>query len=708
MVLANVEELQYSIKSTSHEAPRNQSQPDVSSLMSKGTHSTHITDSTPMSDLVTQRLLDGTSTRPAQWRLHWRTPRLLVASFLIGLSATFSQHFLYSFLHHKSEDRENTKTSLVLVGRALAYIAKVAFAQCIIMCYRQRIWRTFRNRALSVRSIDQLFSGIEDASLLINWEAVSNAPVVAGMALVVWLLPLATVIASPSALTFAWRPEVGDAFVSVPILNFSIESYKDWRNPVKAYDGSNKRSIIYYNTTDYAAKEPGWFDYYDQPSAETENILWKNIFSSPMDVLNSTFNQEIARQRSCGGNFNCTYSISFLAPGYKCEDVTSRPDGLFNTSVLVPEGDHLYYADVDTGDYARPQFENFKPGVGGVPEGEIPDHAGDLRFEPELWIGYAFNTTERLPEDSPFVANWTHRYEQHIMRCILHETNYTVDFNFTGHTCQITQSAQYVTPLHGYNFSQRTESILPMDKWLSPRDNTATYKKTAAYHAIGEVFRKVLRGKITAHPVLPGPFYAQVSSDISKTSLIQKNSEAQHNISQRLEDLFQGLVTSYLAAPQMLVNSEQEILVHRSRFRVAFVYDSVRFWICYGPVLLFTLAILLVGAWTIWEDGTTFSTGFSRVLATTRNPTLDGISRGACLGNDPFPAQLMQRKLQFGALQDDTSLGDGSDGFAGCESVGHCAFGVPGEVGPIRREVLYTGLGMAADVMRRKKKVKVE
>ena len=703
MVHANPVELQYRTQSPSLGLPRSQSKPeDDSSVTSKGTHISRMFVSKSSPDSVTERLLDGKSDRTARWQLHWRTPRLLLASFLAGLAATFGQHFLYSFLHHKAEDRENTKTSLVLCGRALAYLAKVAFAQCIIMCYDQRIWRTFRNRALSVRSIDQLFSGIEDVSLLVNWEAVSNAPLVAGMALVVWLLPLATVIASPSALSFEWRPEVGQAFVSVPTLNFSIESYKDWRDPVKMWDGSIKRSMFYYNTTDMTAKRPGWFDYYDQPSAETQNLLWKNIFSSPIEILNSTFNQEIARQRSCGGNFNCTYSISFLGPGYKCEDVTHQPDGLFNTSVLVPEGDNVYYADVDAGDYARPQFENLKTGLGGIPDGEVPEHAGDLRFEPEVWIGYSFNTTRRRSFDSLFAKNWTQDFEQHIMRCIHYETKYTLNFSFTDHTGHIKSSSEFVTPLHGVDFSQRNNGTLPMERWLSPRDNKAAYKKTAAYHAIGEVFRGVLRGSIRINPI-----YAEIQSDISKTALIEKDGLPKRDISQRLEDLYQGIILTFLAQPQMLVNSEEKVLVHRSRYRVAFVYDSVRLWMCYAPVILLTLAILLIGAWTIWEDGTTFSTGFARIMATTRNPTLDEMSRGACLGNDPFPVELMKRKLQFGALREDMSIVDMSDGFVGGESVGHCAFGVPEEVAPIRRGMLYAGLAVAID-RKTERKMKVE
>ncbi|KAH8707549.1 hypothetical protein GQ44DRAFT_752888 [Phaeosphaeriaceae sp. PMI808] len=627
-----------------------------------------------------------------------------MASTLAHPTAIVSQHCLYRFLHRKSEDSENRKTSLVLIGRVLAYVVQITFAQCISICYRQRIWRTFRSRALSIRSIDQLFSGIEDISLFVNWEAIANAPLVAGIALVVWLLPLATVIASPSALAFGWYPEVSDAFVSVPTVNFSKESYYDWRVPVKMPDATNMRSMIYYNTTSLIPK-PDSFDYYDKPSLETQGLIWRTLFSSPDAVLNSTFNQnqEAARYQSCGGNYNCTYTINFLGPGYKCDDVTNLPGGLFNTSVLVPEGQHTYYTNVDTGDYERPQFKNLNPGVGGVPQGDIPDHAGDLRFEPEVWIGYAINTTKRLPDDSPFTKNWTHYYEPYIYRCIHYETKYTAAFNFTGQTCQIKSSSEFLAPILGVNFSLLNQGVLPVDDWISPRDNKIAYKKTAVYSALGEVFRGMLRGHIKLKPPIPGPTYLEMFSDITKTSLLSKNSAATKDFIQNLQIMYERIVLTLLTQPQMVVISEQEVLVHRIRNRVSFIYDPGRLWMCYGPIIFLTVIIIVIWVWTIWEDGTTFSTGFSRILATTRNSTLDEISRGACLGNDPFPQALMDRKLQFGALQNDTRLEDINSGFSGYETVGHCSFGVPTEVAPIRRDKIYTGIDAVGSEKRKEK-----
>jgi hypothetical protein len=636
-----------------------------------------------------QRLLDDTSGRVSQRQIHWRTPRLLVASFIAGLVATFSQHFLYTFLHHRAEDRENFKTGLVLCGRALAYLAKVAFAQCIILCYRQRIWRTFRDRLMTVRAIDQMFSGTEDVSLLVNWEVICNAPFAVAMVMVVWLLPLATVIASPSALTFEWRPEVSEHLVSVPTLNFFAESYFDFREPQDLPDGSYRKSIVIYNSTDISGKKPGWFDFFDVASSVTRSLFWQSIYSTSKNVMDNTFDQEVARYRFCGGNYNCTYTISFLGPGYKCQDVTDQPGGLFNTSVLVPEGLNYYHADVDTGDYAHPQFENMESN--GIPIGDIPDHVGDFRFEPELWIGWSYRTNKSLPADSPLFQPWVFEYEQHIGRCIHYETNYTVDFNFTGRSVHIQPSSQFIAPILGFDFTQRNDGVLPVDRWLSPRDHKEAYKKTAAYHALGQVFREIIGGNIT-YSLRDGPNFITASSEVTNTSLLQKDYRPVSDILERLENLYQGIVLTFLTRENLVINSEKKVLVQRSRYRIAFVYNSVRLWICYAPVIVLTLAILLMGAWTIWEDGTTFSTGFSRILVTSRNPTLDEISRGACLGNDPFPEELMKRKLRFGALRAGTKSGNPGADLVASEGYRHCAFGLPLEVGPIRKDIFYTGL----------------
>lgn len=653
-------------------------------------------------DPMTERLIAHRATQSAQWYVHWRIPALMVFSFIMGIILALCQHFLYRALHHQHVDDETKKFRWVLYGRALAYFSKVAFGGCAILVFHQRMWRTFRERPLSIMSIDQLFGAVDDPSVFLNWEAVSSAPIVAAIAVVIWVIPLATIIFSPGALTFGNFEEKQTVQLLVPTLNFDTEMNKDWRTPVKMADGVNKKSVMYYNTTDKAAKTDGWFDYYDQPSAEVRRIALLLAYSN-MDHPN---NKQSARQEICEQGYNCTYTQTFIAPGYKCEEVASGINDTgrlkelgspISMSSLAPTGNKVYLAEVNYGEYKNPQNATFEKGPGGIPVGKPPEDLGVFKSEPILWVGYSVNSTQPLKPGDPLTLNWTHRYDPHILRCMHMETEYTVHWSYIEPFFHTMTKRKYLKPIIDTNFTLWDNGLpnmdappQPVENYVSPRGDVGKYKKTAAYHAMGTMLRSFLQGHVDLEPPIPGPYYAQVYSDITKTRLVQKNSEPKENLSQEIEEFYSDMVLSLFSAPDMLVVGNETVTANRTRNMSSFVYVPERLWQCYAPVIFITLLILCFGALTIWEDGTTFSTGFSRILVTTRNSTLDDISRGACLGNDPFPRELMHTRLQFGVLNGHMEAEyRGGDGY---QSVAHCAFGVPSEVGPIIRGMPYAGL----------------
>jgi hypothetical protein len=657
---------------------------------------------------MTERLIAHRATQSAQWHVHWRIPALMGFAFLMGVVFALLQHFLYTHLHHTRIEDEDKKFRWVLWGRALAYLSKVAFGGCVVLVFRQRIWRALREHAWTILSIDQIFGATEDPSLFTNWEAMSTSPIIVIIAMIIWLIPLATIIFSPGALTFGTYLNVERLDLTVPTINFTPETLKDWRKPLVLEDGTHKKSLMYYNTTDRSATAPGWFDYYDQPSAELRRIALLLAYSG----MNHPNVKLGARQAACGGSYNCTYEQTFLGPGYQCEEFTNDPHDIdrmkelgapFNFSTLVPEGRKVYYTDFNIGKYARPQAEFRKDVTGGIPIGVPPEDLGVLKTEPVLWIGFAVNSTEPLTEDDPLFDTWTHRYDPHIIRCVHMETNYTVKWNWTEPMFHSMTTRKYLKPIIDTSFTPEengtvdfTKDPEPIENFISPRNDVNLYKKTAAYHAIGDMFREFLTGYLDLEPPKPGPYYAQVHSDITKTRLVMKNSEPKENLTEEIEQFYSDMVLSIFSAPEMLAVGNETVKVQRSRLESTFVYVPERLWQCYAPVIFVTLIVLLFGALTIWQDGTTFSTGFSRILVTTRNTTLDDISRGACLGNDPFPMELMRTRLKFGVLADGNEneymAGDGYQGGSGYQGVGHCAFGVASEIGPIRRGVPYAGL----------------
>ena len=657
-------------------------------------------------DPMTERLIQHRATKAAEWRIHWQTPTLMIISFITAMLFAFGQHLLYRSLHHTSEPNEDKRVRVVLYGRALAYSSKVAFGGCMILIYRQRMWTTFREKALSIFAIDRIFLAEEDPSLFLNLEVWQNAFVVTIMAIIIWLIPIATIVFSPAALTFGDILETGNANLFVPNLNLSSEAYKDWRNPILMPDGTRRRSLVFYNTTDIAGTAPGYFDYYDQPSADLNRISLMTAYS----IKDQPLNRDDARQFSCGGDFNCTYTISFIAPGYKCEEIGKSADddqkladagAPFNTSVLSPRGPHAYIADVDTGEYARPQAAALS-NQGGVPIGTPPADLGFLKSEPVVWIGYSTNSSEKLPSDSPYSLNWTYRYDPHIFACTHYEANYTIAYNYSGPWFATNVSYTWIKPIIDTNFSRNadgtwnTSAPYPASNFVSPRVDPIAYKKTVAYHALGQRLRNFLRGTVELEAPKPGPSYARVYSEITMTRLVSNSSSTPlKDLPVRLQSLYADMILSLFSAPQMLVVSQERVLVSTSHYKSTFIYSPGKLWVCYGPVFFVVFLCLLGGMYTIWHEGTTFSVGFSRIMVTTRNETLDDISRGACLGNDPFPEELMRTRLRFGVLNEPDNGATDYNGQAGLEEwrgAGHCAFGVPAEVGSIRKGVPYAGL----------------
>ena len=65
--------------------------------------------------------------------------------------------------------------------------------------------------------------------------------------------------------------------------------------------------------------------------------------------------RENASSTFCGTGWNCTYTIDFIGPGYKCDDVndTNDTDASFTLADLAPKGNLVYTSDVDQGDYAH-------------------------------------------------------------------------------------------------------------------------------------------------------------------------------------------------------------------------------------------------------------------------------------------------------------------------------------------------------------------
>ncbi|KAI4645679.1 hypothetical protein J4E93_005256 [Alternaria ventricosa] len=487
---------------------------------------------------------------------------------------------------------------------------------------------------MTINGIDGLFSATEDPTqFFLNWEMIKNGKLATLMAACTWLLPLASVL-SPASLTSELRTFNNTASCSVANLNFTQEATYDFRDMNKFC----QRSLNFYNTTEPAEEERrdedhlqatgSFFDYYDQPSKNARRLAFSSVYMQkpqPRENASTVF---------CGSGWNCTYTISFVGPGYQCEDVddTGESDAPFALSELAPNGSLIYAADVDQGDYGYQDPANDTASL------------GVFKNEPNLWIGYAINTSEPYSHgaEPEYKAKWGNVHEREFLRPVI------------------------------------------ADHPIEPQNNVEEYKVTASFHTLGSLLRRFLRGKIEQQKILI------TYSDLSETRLV--NSSTSYPLVNlktgliEIQDLFENILITLLNDPNLVVVQTQEVPCMKSRTMMVYVYYKHSLWIGYAIVIAITFAFILVGAWSLHMNGVASDVLFSRIMATTRNPTLDHLSIGACLGGDPFPKELAKTKLRFGVLLED----DPREGPLG--KVEHCCFGTMGETKEIVKGGTYAGL----------------
>jgi hypothetical protein len=141
-------------------------------------------------DPDTQELVDRRAGEIAEWRIHWQLPAIILVLFIAGVMGAVGHHLFYTSLHGKPA---NNQLKMVRYGTALAFFTKSTLVGSVVLSYRQRIWQTFRSKAMTIKAIDSLFTATEDPTKFASLEMLKNAKVATFMALACWMIPLSAV-----------------------------------------------------------------------------------------------------------------------------------------------------------------------------------------------------------------------------------------------------------------------------------------------------------------------------------------------------------------------------------------------------------------------------------------------------------------------------------------------------------------------------------
>jgi hypothetical protein len=239
-----------------------------------------------------------------------------------------------------------------------------------------------------------------------------------------------------------------------------------------------------------------------------------------------------------------------------------------------------------------------------------------------------------------------------------------------------------------------TSIAIPEANWIRPTEDVGRYKLTAAYHSLGLLLRRQLQGTIDLEYQQP-----RTKTDASATRLVnQTNFYPVDDLQDQIQSFYEDMILSLMSDPQLVVGTTSSVSCVRSRRISVFKYFPEGLWNGYAVVIIATAIFMGVGFHAMYSNGVASDTVFSRIMTTTRNPTLDRLSVGACLGSDPFPKELERTKLRFGVLDEDgRRTGEwrrnpAEEVWVGGEKIGHCAFGTEQQIGEIVKGKSYAGL----------------
>ncbi|KAH6873953.1 hypothetical protein B0T10DRAFT_499537 [Thelonectria olida] len=494
------------------------------------------------------------------WKTVFKSKWAMVICLVIGLAGAIGHHFLYWSLDGREAKDQQWWLRL---GQFISFTAKAAFVLALLMAHQQAAWRVVGQKTYSVNAVDSLFGAPHDAVELFNKEAWQKSWLVMFLAIYVWASPLVVIFSSATLNVVAETKHQETTCPSIRTLNFSHDETNDFRK-VNIPAGQDLRSLSFslWNTTSEDVNDANHFDYWTKFSEPLAAISAKVLYGK----------EAIAREdvalEVCGAGWNCSTTINFVAPGYKCQELASGMNSTlknlgnvkapFNMSTLVPLGNYTYYAVADEGEYAEQQIES---GDAGIPihSPPFPKNLGAFRTEPVIWLGYASvdNLTESHPGDRT-APGWYDAYKPVVFACEHYETNYTVSLNYTGgiQTYEV-KKRDYMHKIIDTTFLRGEDSddgtldktmAMPAENYIFPQD-VRRYRRTAAYHALGKQLRDLINGDIK----IPGTI---TESRIIRSRLLDRHEWLPvHELQNQVRKIYEDIIISLFSDPQMIAVS---------------------------------------------------------------------------------------------------------------------------------------------------------
>jgi hypothetical protein len=278
-----------------------------------------------------------------------------------------------------------------------------------------------------------------------------------------------------------------------------------------------------------------------------------------------------------------------------------------------------------------------------------------------------------------------------VTNCTLHAATYTTQVNYTENIRNMTTNVQLVETIPNNVFSRAVD----IQMGLVPSDQVNRSLSLVNFWVIEKAIQGLLTG--TLDVLYEDTIELQGTSNLQLWNFVEYGEDKvglsfPSNFSTIIEELLLNTTLSLIYFLQNPIHSQIDGLaadfgghvppsldspanVTMQIFSARYHYSADTLWAIYATSLGVTILAIVFGCFMLFVNGVDADMSFSQVLVTTRNPTLDELCYGSCMGGDRIDKKLRKTKLRFGKL-------DNEDGDRMAE---HLCFGLEGEIRTLRR-----------------------
>lgn len=354
----------------------------------------------------------------------------------------------------------------------------------------------------------------------------------------------------------------------------------------------------------------------------------QQLLRIPLQVL--SVGTVITTPSPCGSN--CSYSTSFIGPAFQCSQITTASlpssvlSGIGSESYLVYEGTTYWEGNTESqGLYIYRRID----------EGD----GGNLTFCSSYQSNYSISVqyVENLP-----TTEWT----------ITPTTQITgADSEFTQNQDSIRISGSQWSAQNLFAIQDAVGRLLT-GQVTQTGGGEGTYNFANGTYIAMSTFAQFGAG----NPTYPLNFEFVLEQFLVNTTL-------------SLNFFYQNPPVLTIAGSNLsnpIVSASTQATV--TNYPANYTYSKTTLWAVYGTALVLSLLCVIIGCYTLADNGVDAHMSFSQVLVTTRNKTLDDRCSGAWEGGEYIPKSLLATRLRYGEV-----MGRGS-------GVSHPAFGLGSEV----------------------------